>query len=173
MPTTHPARKITPGRMKTLFTTANAVIKAFGTWKDTDEFKTEWLYPEFDVSSTKDLSVKQADAAIGSLQRMLGDGVERASFPQQEKIKALAELLGMSTTRKYEFIERQVGYKKSERMCTPKEAGKIIVGLQKIFAQGDSELYQTLNKVSARYIRSQKGKEALEQLKNSSLVVNR
>ena len=156
--TTYPVRKITPGRIKTLFACASNVIKATGQWDDIEQFKTDWLYIEFNVRSTKALTVKQADAAIATMQRMLGDGTERASFGQQEKIKALAELLGMSTESKYQFMQRQVGYKKSERMCTPKEASKIIVGLQRIFSNGNTDLYNKLNQASARYLRSKKGK---------------
>ncbi len=166
---TYPARPITKGRIQTLFVTANNVIKATGHWADTNEFKTHWLYPEFGVKSTKELTVKQADHAIATLQRMLGDGVERLSHGQKEKIKALAfHLMDMQQESLWNVIHRQTGYNKALNMLTPGEASKVIVGLQKIYCMGNDQAYQKLNTASARYIRSETGKKELEELRHAS-----
>jgi len=157
--------------MQTLFATANNVIKTTGQWDSIDQFKTEWLYIEFNVTSTKKLTEKQADEAIRTLQRMLGDGHERASFGQKQKIAALAELLEMDRESVFRFIHKQVGFKKSEHMLTPQEASKVIVGLQRIYSKGIYDVYQKLNKASARYLRSQEGKAELEEMRKETQLV--
>lgn len=160
-------RTITPGRIQALHVTASNVIKATGLFSDIDSLKNEWLYPKYEVGSTKDLTIGEADEAIAQLQAMLRDGEKRISLGQERKIEALRQLLGWSKKGLWGFIKRQTGYSKSVRMLTGNEPSTIIVGLQRIYADGNKELYNLINTSASSYLFSERGKERLNNLKKS------
>jgi hypothetical protein len=164
--TPYKQRPITSGRIKAIHVTGSRVISAHGIWSDLKEMKSDWLYPEYGISSTKDLTIAQADHAIEHLQGMLGDGAVRITKPQEYKLKALRELLGWPQQRLWNFIKRQTNQRKSERMLLRDEATSIIIGLQHIYAEGNDELYDKLNRASSGYILSDEGRAELESLKN-------
>ena len=158
-------RPITTGRIKAIHVTGNRVINAHGIWADLDAMKEEWLDPEYAVTSTKDLTIAQADHAIEHLQGMLGDGAVRITKPQEYKLKALRELLGWPQQRLWNFIKRQTNQRKSERMLLRDEATSIIIGLQNIYAEGNEKLYDKLNRASSSYILSDEGRSELESMR--------
>lgn len=159
---------ITTGRIKTLHVCANNVIKATGVWNNMEELKQDWLYPTYKVTSTKELTIAQADEAIQALRDMIGDNKARITYPQSQKIYALQALLAMPKEHLWNFMLRQLGGRRSVSMLTKQEASKVIVGLQRIFCAGDQKLYNKLNQASARYLRSTAGKEELQLMRKKT-----
>lgn len=162
---------ITPGRIKTLFTLGNKIINGIGLYFDIDQFKEEFLYANYGVSSTKQLTVAQADDAIKRMQDVLGDDKNRISFGQKQKIEALQALLGMNQKSLWTFIRKQTGFNRSVTMLDKRQACMVIVGLQRIYAESNNELYQRLNRAGARYLRSAEGKAELQLLRKRALTV--
>lgn len=157
--------------MKTLYALGNKIINGIGLYSDIDQFKEEFIYANYGVSSTKDLSIGMADDAIKRMQDVLGDKKNRISFGQQKKIEALQQLLAMSDKSLWTFIHKQTGFNRSVKMLESDQASKVIVGLQRIYSAGNGELYHKLNQASARYLRSAEGKAELQLLRKRALAV--
>lgn len=72
-----------------------------------------------------------------------------ATIPQVNKIRALAAMEEISDESLLAFIKRQTGRNKSIWMLSRSEAGKVIIGLQKVFSEGDKQMYALLNEADA------------------------
>lgn len=78
-----------------------------------------------------------------------------ASDAQRAKMRALFKLMGwVQEHQVLGFIERQTRRKKSFEMLTKGDASKVIVGLQRIIADGDSTMYKFLNSADAAEIKA-------------------
>lgn len=72
-----------------------------------------------------------------------------ATIPQVNKIRALAAMEEISDEALQSFIKRQTGRNKGIWMLSRSEAGKVIIGLQKVFSGDDKEMYALLNEAEA------------------------
>lgn len=153
---------ITPGRVKALYVTANNLIKSTGLYSDIEDWKQEFLYACYQVESTKQLTIAQADDALNRMKELLGDNKIRITYAQKRKIEALQLLLEWSQQALWDLFERQAKGRRSIDMLTRTEANKVIIGMQRIFSGGDTKLYDTLNRASARYLHSAAGQEELK-----------
>jgi hypothetical protein len=70
-----------------------------------------------------------------------------------ERISILEELLNWNTKRTQGFIFKQTGYQKSVEMLTSQEGGKVIVGMTRIFSNGNKDIYIKLNNLSNRELK--------------------
>lgn len=152
---------INKGQIKALRTIASKIFPG-------DEEYRAWLYQRYEVESTKDISFHQANDALDALNKELnpnrkpqkryyGSGRKAANRrtnnhlhkSQAEKIGALEKLLSWDNdkTRLLGFITRQTGHNKAVQMLTPGEATKVIVGMQRIAANGDKGIYKMLNEM--------------------------
>lgn len=72
-----------------------------------------------------------------------------ASDAQVKRMELLAGLLGWTDENRLTgFIARQTGKHKTKMMVTGGEASKIIIGLQRIIADGNLKIYDIVNKAS-------------------------
>lgn len=159
-------RKVTPGRIKKIHALARNVVVNTAAWDDVATWKEEWLYPQFGITSTKQLSIAQADEVIQMLLKLSGEAVEKSSFGQTQKVIALRKLLGWDRRRLFAFIHRQFGFNKSEYMLTKQEATELIIALQRIAAGSHKEAYNFINTASPQFLSSPEGKATLLQVKN-------
>lgn len=76
---------------------------------------------------------------------------------QAERIEILESLLGWNRTRTNGFIKRQVRHFKAVEMLMNYEAVKVITGMQRIIANGDKDVYRTINRSSNMDLRNHNG----------------
>lgn len=159
-------RKITPGRIKKIHALARTVVANTSAWDDLASWKQGWLYPQFGITSTTQLSIAQADEVIQTLMKLTGEQTSKSSYGQTQKVIALRILLGWDRPRLFAFIHRQLGCNKSEYMLTKQEATELIIALQRIAAGGNKEAYNFINSASLQFLSSPEGKATLLRVKN-------
>lgn len=126
-----------------------------------DEDYRNWLESRYGERSCTDISYYEAIDCIDMLEHMQNGETlppRRRKWPwcshaQLDKINALLHMMRWDSERAQGFIERQTGRSKTPDMLTGKEATKVIVGLQKVYARGDSATYKILNESDADEIR--------------------
>jgi len=145
--------KITKKQIRALRAAAGKVF-------DDDEDYHDWLANCFlGIVSTKDLSAREASQAIGLLRKSIGyegnvygsgrrgDATGFITHMQALKIRHLIAELGWGNAGKLKFIKRQTGRTCDIRMLRNYEATKVIVGLQRVLAGGDNDVYKRLNEM--------------------------
>jgi hypothetical protein len=121
-----------------------------------DQDYRNFLVDNFDVESTKQLSVSEADECIKLLKgeetperKYFGAGNKGSqrflTQKQADRIEALETLLEWDTDQTRGLIERNTKAKKSVDMLFGYEASQLIIAMQKILAEGDEEVYKELN----------------------------
>lgn len=167
---------------KQIIALRTAAAKVF---RDDEEYHM-WLAQNFDgICSTKDLSSADARQAITLLRKTLnysasgrfskvytgqgkkGSAASMLTPDQAAKIGALCGLLGWHENRGrlFGFIERQTGKKCDVQMLLNYEAQKLIIGMQKLIAGSDSELYRFLNTLKADDLQRQAVQDVLHDIK--------
>lgn len=90
-----------------------------------------------------------------------------ASQEQINKVNALEGAAGWDNPKRMTgFIKRQTKKNKSRHMLTGKEASKVIIGLQRIIAGGNNDLYTWLNTATADIIDSDRGHKKIQSFTN-------
>jgi len=126
-------------------------------WGDDRKAYEDILTNYYGAESCKDLSVAEASDFIDRLKTIqegkpmppIHRGRLWASDAQIRKIDALVTLLGWDEEKRLNgFIKRQTKRNKTKLMLTGGEATKVLIGLQRIAAKGDNELYNWLNSAS-------------------------
>lgn len=155
---------ISKGRLQVVWITARQVMEVCPDFFSGKQEFRDWLESRFGERSTRALTIGQADEAIGAMKSILANGKPHVSYGQKQKMKALAALLGWNRKRLWGFIRKQTGQSKSEDMLLKKEATKVIIGLQRIIAGGDGELFNLLNRKPARWCYSEEGKQQISSM---------
>lgn len=132
--------------MGTITTKQIKKLRALASWRfPDDELYHAWLEQQFNVESTKDLSVGQASRAIWLLLPDEQRGKKPGIYPQgsgrgdhltpkqARKIGGLAADMGWDRASLVSFIRRQTGLNKSVEMLSVKEAVKVITGMERVF----------------------------------------
>lgn len=138
--------KITKAQIKAIHTAKAQIFQ-------TEEDYRDWLFKNFGVVSSRDLSYSQAREAVGLLMRFTGYDKtnKRASYritkAQLNRIKSLEIIAGWNDNpqRLLGFIEKQTGKQTTPEMLTKAEAKKIIIGLLRILSNGNKDLFKMLN----------------------------
>jgi len=130
------------------------------------------------VESTRQLSFEQAKGIIAQLSKRVGTNPchsERSeeSHPkkyygtgkrgsqrhltasQAERIGILADALGWDDARLHGFLKKQLNKNTAVQMLMNFEAVKVIVGLERILADGNRKYYLQLNKMNNQQLKSQ------------------
>ena len=129
----------------------------------TDAEEDEMLYGN---SSVSNLSKRQASALIGELSKRCennppkhkprtgytGKGSKGQQMhltqPQAERIGLMKTLLGWSDAGIQSFIHRQIKKLKGVDMLMSFEASKVIVGMGRVYADKNKDLFLTINKMT-------------------------
>lgn len=146
--------KITKPQIKAIHAAKRGVFSS-------DEDYRGWLSANFNgkMSSLK-LTRNEAGEAIKILGMTTGhskpytgkgeqNGVRYLSQGQAQKIGALQAVLGWDAERLIGFIKRQTCKLTAVEMLMGWEAKKVIIGLQRVIAMGDKEVYNYLNKLKS------------------------
>jgi hypothetical protein len=142
----------TPGQLKAIHTASRRIF-------NTDDDYRSWLFDNYGVFSASNLKMGEASQAIGLLQKITGYKSKftytpkrpgRITVYQINRIVSLTILLDWhkQTFRIDGFIKRQTGKSTTVKMLTSHEAQKIIIGLQRIIANGSDDIYRYLNTVT-------------------------
>jgi hypothetical protein len=163
---------ITKNQIKAVRTLASRVFP-------TDDDYRAMLYT-MNVTSTKDLTFHQAQELIADLSKIANSNsvIPERSYRestkgkkyygtgtrgqqrhltalQAERIGILSDALGWDDARLRGFLKRQLDKNTAVQMLMNYEAGKVIVGLQRIFTDGNREYYLKINKLNNEQLKSQ------------------
>lgn len=144
-------------------------------WGDDRTHYEDMLKKFYGAGSSSDLSYREKLDFIDRL-KAIEEGKPMPSIDRQSgpwanewainKIDALCAVLGWDNEQRLNgWIKRQTGKLKTKRMLTKKEATKVIIGLIKMIAGDNRELYQWLNTANAQLITSDWGREKINELK--------
>mgnify|MGYP001155424868 CR=1 FL=1 len=123
------------------------------------------MLERYKVNSCKFLSrsdaiwlIKELSKRVNEPKKNIGKGQRGSQMHltdlQAERIILLQQLLGYHDAGLQSFIHRQVGKLKSVSMLMNYEASKVIVGMEKVFAGKNRELFLRLNKMSNAELKS-------------------
>lgn len=164
-------RKVTAGQIKKIHTVKSILMKK-GIMSEDDHRS---ALAGYGVESSKDLSYFQAHNYMESLEKLIPEterlthkngtagtqsrptrrkryegkgerGRQRHLTPlQAERIRILEDLLGWNSVSVQRFIYKQIGKLKGVEMLMNYEAGKVIVGMQRVLAFNTKVEYGKLN----------------------------
>ncbi|MEP0004557.1 MAG: phage protein GemA/Gp16 family protein [Balneola sp.] len=128
----------------------------------------------YGASSCKDLNYNEANDLIDRLKATqkgepmppIRRGRIWANMGQVRKIEALSSLLDWDEWAENKFIKRQTKRNSTRWMLTIASATKVIIGQQKILANGNTETYNWLNRATPEMINSEQGKAIKKALRN-------
>lgn len=145
-------------------------------WGEDRETYEQMLNDFYGAGSSSDLSYREKLDFIDRLKAIRNGEpmpkINRKNGPwakrwQIDKIDALAGVLGWEADRRLNgFIKRQTGKNKTKWMITKREATKVIIGLMKMIAGGNRDLYNWLNTANAELIGSDWGRKQINKLQN-------
>lgn len=130
-------------------------------FQDEDSYR-GFLQKRYGVRSCTEISKYEAIDCIDVLEHLVKGKLlppQRRRFPflshaQYNKLQALVDFMEWNEERINGFIQRQTGKQKTIDMLTGREATKVIVGMQKIYAAGDRSIYNRLNRAEANDIKA-------------------
>jgi len=139
-------KKINKNQVKKLRTVASKIFE------DDQEYH-DWLKTNYKVKSTLGLGFYEAIEAINLLEGNTTFVARnyRISRKQGLRISILENLLGWDNEpqRLLKFVDRQVKTPgKNIDQIRKDEAGKVIIGLQRILSRGSQDVYDWLNKMT-------------------------
>jgi len=164
-----------PIHYKQISALRTAASKAF---KGNNDDYYAWLSDTYRVNSTKSLNFVQASEAItllrklcdykDELRRYSGSGKKgragsHLTQAQANKIDTLEILLGWhdDRARLLAFIKRQTGQNSAVQMLLNYQASKVIIGMQRILADGNKDVYKFLNTMDAARVDTPMGQALL------------
>lgn len=123
------------------------------------------MLERYKVNSCKFLSrsdaiwlIKELSKRVNEPKKNIGKGQRGSQMHltdlQAERIILLQKLLGYHDAGFQSFIHRQVGKLKSVSMLMNYEASKVIVGMERVFAGKNRQLFLSLNKMSNAELKS-------------------
>ncbi len=143
-------------------------------WGDDREPYENLLSNFYGAGSCKELSYAEANDMIDRLKAVqrgepmppLRRGKIWANMGQVRKIEALSDLLDWDEESENKFIKRQIRRNSTRWMLTMQAATKVIIGQQKILANGNQKIYNWLNRATPEMIRSTEGIRIKKALRN-------
>lgn len=114
-------------------------------------------------ASFKNLTAQEIGEAITMLAKMSGEKVYTASGKrgsqrfltpgQEERIDILKGLLGWTGAGVLGFVSKQTKQNKAVRWLMNYEASKVVLGMQKVLANGDTDEFKYINKLTNKQLR--------------------